>query len=294
MELKNYLNTQTILINRALKKLLPKDTSRISQSMRYSMFAGGKRLRPILVIEGSKICGGSQSKVIPAACAVEFIHTYSLIHDDLPAMDDDDLRRGMPTSHKKFNEATAILTGDALLTDAFRLISEVKTDPKVIINMINTLAEASGYKGMIGGQITDTLETDNWQKKNRKQAIKNISYIHKTKTAALIKASLLMGAYFAKAEKKQIKALANYGENIGLAFQIYDDVLDIIADKKLLGKKGSDKDNNKLTYPALFGLDKSKQMAINLVSKAKNEISIFGKKADILIKLADYIVERKY
>ncbi|MCB4790518.1 MAG: polyprenyl synthetase family protein [Elusimicrobia bacterium] len=294
MNLKQYLTGQTNTINKALHKYLPHDNSRIARSMRYSIFAGGKRLRPILVLEGTKICGGSIKRAMPAACAVEFVHTYSLIHDDLPSMDNDDLRRGMPTSHKKFDEATAILTGDALLTDAFRILARTNAEPETIVKIIDMLAVASGYKGMIGGQVKDTLEAGNWKNESKKQAINNLIYMHETKTAALIVSSLLIGASLSKADKQDMNALRDYGRCIGLAFQICDDVLDITADKKTLGKKGSDLKNNKLTYPALFGLERSREMAAKLVLKAKIRIKLFGKKSKILEQLADYIVERKY
>lgn len=294
MDLKKYLNNQAAIINKALRSCLPKDNSLISRSMRYSIFAGGKRLRPILVLESAKVCGRKSSAVMPAACAVEFIHTYSLIHDDLPSMDNDDLRRGKPTNHKKFGVATAILTGDALLTDAFRLIAKCRAAGGSIIKAVAVLSEASGYTGMIGGQIKDTIETQNWNKKTKGLAKQNLVYIHQNKTAALIKASLLIGAIIAGAGKKQCKLLGSYGENIGLAFQITDDILDITADKKALGKLGSDKDNNKLTYPAIYGIEKSKQLAARYIKNARKNLINFGIKAKILQSLADYIVQRSY
>ena len=299
MNLKQYLNQKTQIIETALRRNLPKDNSLISRAMRYSVLAGGKRLRPILVILGAEVCGANNvSDFLGAACAVEFIHTYSLIHDDLPAMDDDDLRRGKPTSHKKFGEAAAILAGDALLTDSFRLLANLDKDSRIkkekIIASILTLSELAGYNGMVGGQAKDTIEAGVWNKKNIAQARQNLLYIHLNKTAALIRASLLIGATLANGSKKQLSALDKYGKNIGLSFQIADDILDITADKKLLGKKGSDRDNKKLTYPALYGINRSIEAAKKLVDSAKSSLKVFGKRADILAELADYIVERQY
>jgi geranylgeranyl diphosphate synthase type II len=295
-DLKAYLERQSIVVNNALQKYAPSGNSLIERAMRYALFAGGKRLRPILVLEAAKINGGAPSEVMPAACALEFIHTYSLVHDDLPAMDDDDLRRGKPTTHKKFGEAAGILTGDALLTDAFKLLASCIKDVPAswVIKAIAILSAASGAEGMVGGQVMDTVESGSWRKKKRKTLIKTIEYIHLNKTAALIQASLLVGATLAGANNERKQALDNYGRNIGLAFQIADDILDITGDKKLLGKRGSDRDNNKLTYPALFGLEKSMCLAQFHVDSAKRDLRIFGDKAVMLAKLADYIIARKY
>lgn len=296
MKLEQYLKQKASIVNRALVQYAPKSNTLIAQAMRYALFAGGKRLRPILVIAGAELCGGKQAKVMPAACAIEFIHTYSLVHDDLPAMDDDVLRRGKLTTHKKFGEATGILAGDALLTEAFNLLASCRKYASAdrVLEAVKLMSVFSGWDGMIGGQMKDTVETDNWDKKNRKRSIKNIEYIHLNKTAALIRASLLMGAALSGADKRQMKALDTYGRNIGLAFQIADDILDITADKKLLGKRGSDLENNKLTYPALFGLETSRRMAEKLITEAKASLKIFGKQAGILNELADYIIKRQY
>ncbi|MBN1621330.1 MAG: polyprenyl synthetase family protein [Endomicrobiales bacterium] len=294
MILKKYLSKQAKLIDSALKKCLPKDNSLISRAMRYSVFAGGKRLRPILVMEGAKICGGDAKSVLPAACAVEFIHTYSLIHDDLPAMDNDDLRRGKPTSHKKFDEATAILAGDALLTDSFRLLCECNKRKDLVITAVKLLSEAAGHKGMIEGQIKDSVELKNWKKESKNKLRKKVIHIHKNKTASLICASLKIGAVLSGASRNQIKSIEKYGWEIGLAFQIVDDILDVVGDKAILGKRGSDKDNNKLTYPALYGLNNSSKLSVNLIKNAKKNLKTFGKRASILNQLADFIVERKY
>ena len=299
MALKKYLNQKSIIIERALRKYLPKDSSLLSRAMRYSVLAGGKRLRPILVLLGAEVCGAkSTSDFLGAACAVEFIHAYSLIHDDLPAMDDDDLRRGKPTSHKKFGEAAAILAGDALLTDSFRLLAELSKNKRIkkenIISSISILSELAGYKGMVGGQAKDTIEAGNWNKKNIGRARQDLEYIHLNKTAALIRASLLIGAILANGSKKHLAAFDKYAKNVGLAFQVADDILDITGDKKLLGKKGSDRDNKKLTYPALYGINRSRETANKLVNSAKSSLKMFGKRAVVLTELADYIVERQY
>lgn len=298
MELKAYLIRREKETMKAIGRYVPSSRSLIVRAMRYSLLAGGKRLRPMLVIEGALLCGGTESMVMPAACSLEMIHTYSLIHDDLPAMDNDDLRRGKPTSHKKFGEATAILAGDALLTDAFRVLTMCGDHPKVtpasVVKAIAILARHAGYDGMIGGQMQDTVEGNAWAGKNRAQAARTLEYIHLNKTAALIRASLTVGATLAGGNARQVSALDRYGRNIGLAFQIADDILDIEGNKKLLGKRGSDRDNNKLTWPALYGLAASKKMARGLIDEAKDTIAVFGPKAAILEQLADYMIERTY
>ncbi|MCL2335609.1 MAG: polyprenyl synthetase family protein [Endomicrobia bacterium] len=294
MDLKSYLSSQAKLVNGALKKHLPKDKSVISQAMRYSVLAGGKRLRPIFVILAAELFGVKAGNVMPAACALEYLHTYSLVHDDLPAMDNDDLRRGKPTCHKKFGEAAAVLCGDALLTESFALITKSKAKEKNIAEAVGILAQYGGYKGMISGQAEDTLEAGKWNKKDKKLLKKKLEFIELTKTAALIIASLKIGAALAGADKRSIKALEEYGKNIGMAFQIADDILDVYADKKLLGKKGSDIDNDKLTALSLYGKEKAEKKAAEHVQKAKNAVKIFGKKANLLNDLADYVVFRKY
>jgi len=296
MELKRYLKEKAKLVDRELVRLSA-GKGLLETAMRYSLTAGGKRLRPALVICAAEICGAKAADVLPAACAVEFIHTYSLIHDDLPAMDNDDLRRGKPTSHKKYGEAAAILAGDALLTEAFGIIAKCGDNKKIgkanALKAISILSFEAGKKGMIAGQVQDTLETHNWRKKSRKQAKKILNNIHLNKTAALIRASLRIGAVLAGAGIESVKKLDKYGEHIGLAFQVADDILDIEGNKKLLGKNGSDRDNDKLTYPALYGLERSKLVAAKLVKDAKNEIAVFGAKADVLNQLAEYIVSRQ-
>lgn len=293
-DLKKYLSQKADAVNSSLKKFLPKDNSIISKSMRYSMLAGGKRLRPIFVMLAAELCGGKAANVMPAACAVEYLHTYSLVHDDLPAMDNDDLRRGKPTNHKMFGEAAAILCGDALLTESFNLITRTKASDTNIKEAIAILSYYSGYQGMIAGQAEDTLEAGKWEKKSKDFLKKKLHFIHMQKTAALVIASFKMGAVLAGGDKKRVEALEEYAGNIGLAFQIADDILDVYADKKLLGKQGSDKDNNKLTYLSFYGKEKAEKDADAYVQKAKNAVKIFGKKAEILNLIADYMTARNY
>jgi geranylgeranyl diphosphate synthase, type II len=298
--LHSYFESKTKLVDQALNHLLDTTKSQpeiIHESMRYSVFAGGKRLRPVLVIAAAECCGAKAETVLPTAAAMELIHTYSLVHDDLPAMDDDDLRRGRPTNHKVYGEAIAILAGDALLTKAFELIAKnarIRTVPaKAIPEVVNLIAHGSGTFGMIGGQVVDIqMEGGKWQKRDGHTDILN--YIHKHKTAALIRTSLQAGAILAGGTAKQIEHFGTYGEKIGLAFQIADDILDIIADKKKLGKQGSDRENKKLTYPALYGLEESSKKAQKLVEEAKEALKPFGKRAQVLKQLANYIIERDH
>jgi geranylgeranyl diphosphate synthase type II len=293
-ELKKYLAKKTENVNSALKRFLPKDNSIVSQGMRYSVLAGGKRLRPIFVILTAELFGGKSKDVMPAACAVEYLHTYSLVHDDLPVMDNDNLRRGMPTNHKKFGEAAAILCGDALLTESFNLITKSKSSEKNINEAIKILATYSGHKGMIAGQAEDTLETKKWNEKNKTLLEQKLKFIQIQKTASLIVASLKMGAVLTGADKKSLKALDIYGTNIGIAFQITDDILDVYADKKLLGKNGSDAENDKLTALSLYDKKTAEKKADEYIKKAKNAVSIFGDKSGIFIQLADYMTNRHY
>ena len=293
-DLKKYLIQKIKIVNKLLVKYLPKDKSVISCAMRYSVLAGGKRLRPILVMLGAESFGLDLKKIESAVCAVEFLHTYSLIHDDLPAMDNDDLRRGKPTSHKKFGESAAILAGDALLTETFNLIAKADVPADRIVKAIKMFASYSGYNGMIAGQAKDTIEAGKWNKKNISLCKKNLEYIHIHKTSDLIKASLLLGAILAGAKDNDLKALKKYGHNIGIAFQIADDILDVYADKKLLGKKGSDKDNDKLTYLSLYGKEQSENKAKKLIIEAKKSISKFKINKVIYERLADYMINRNF
>jgi geranylgeranyl diphosphate synthase type II len=289
-----YLLQKSLQINAALKKVLPKDNSIISKTMRYAISAGGKRLRPFCVLEAASLFNVKNSVIMSAACALEYMHTYSLVHDDLPAMDNDDLRRGKPTVHKKFGEAAAILCGDALLTESFNLVAKTPVLHKYIVSAISILSEYSGYKGMIDGQAQDTLAAGNWNKQSKAILSKKLKDIQLKKTAALIAASLKIGAVLSGANQESLNALKQYAINIGCSFQIIDDILDVYADKKLLGKKGSDRDNNKLTALSLYGKDKAHKMALAHIDKAKSALKMFGQRAYIFHQLADYVIKRGY
>ncbi|MEK6943120.1 MAG: polyprenyl synthetase family protein [Nanoarchaeota archaeon] len=275
MRLDLYLAKNRKLVNDSLKKYLPECSpysKKVCDAVHYSVFTGGKRIRPILAIAGAESVGGTVREVIPLACAIEFIHAYSLIHDDLPCMDDDDYRRGKLTCHKKFNEAIAVLAGDALLTRAFQiLINELKR--KNAAYSIKILANAVGTGGLIGGQTADI--------ENKKISAGLLNYIHSNKTSALIKASVVSGAVWHGASKEQIKRLTGYGHKIGMAFQIMDDIDDYNNEK------------SKVTYPNLYGLKKSEKIARNLVAESKKELDMFGKNAEALRMIADYITKRK-
>ncbi|MDD5687842.1 MAG: polyprenyl synthetase family protein [Elusimicrobia bacterium] len=293
MDLKIYLKKKKKIIDNALKKYFSESKETppiINTAMKYSIFAGGKRLRPVLCLAAGEICGGSVKDILPTACAIEMIHTYSLIHDDLPAMDDDDYRRGKLTSHKKYGEAIAILAGDGLLTKAFEIIHPL---------VVKEVAVAAGTKGMVGGQVAD-IEMGMSDVRSPRSKVKGskseilVRYIHEHKTAKMIEVSLKVGAILSNASQEKVKALSDYGRKIGLAFQVVDDILDITGNKKKLGKKGSDIKNKKLTYPSIYGIEKSKEKAIMLIESAKKDLNILGKKATILKELADYIVQREY
>ncbi len=266
--------------------------SRIREAMSYSLFAGGKRLRPILCIAAAEAVGGTQRQAMPAACALELIHTYSLIHDDLPGMDDDDLRRGLPTNHKVFGVGAAVLAGDGLLTEAFSLLAReglyMPDSAPAAIRAMAIIAEAAGYLGMVGGQMAD-LDAE-----GKDVPLETLSFIHTHKTADLIAASVKAGAVLANADKQAFDSLGDYGINIGLAFQIRDDLLDVEGDAKSMGKTtGSDKKRGKATYPSLLGLESSKEIQRNLVEKALESIAAFDYRAQPLRAIAAYIIERK-
>lgn len=285
MNINTYLKKQKIIVDKALKKYFLKNVDEpaiLNAAMRYSVFAGGKRLRPILCIVACDVCGCVEKNVLPTACGLEMIHTYSLIHDDLPAMDDDDYRRGKLTSHKKFGEAIAILAGDGLLTKAFEIIDS---------RVVKEIALAAGTKGMVGGQAVDIESEVGSQKSEVK---KKIDFIHIHKTAKMIEVSLKAGAILSNASREKIKALSDYGMEIGLAFQVVDDILDITGNKKKLGKAGSDVKNKKLTYPAVYGIKYSREKAEKLIEIAKKDLKIFGKKAVMLENLAEYIIRRDF
>lgn len=263
--------------------------ARLKDAMLYSLEAGGKRIRPVLCLSCAALCGFPQSRAMPIAGAIEMIHTYSLIHDDLPAMDDDDLRRGKPSSHKKFDEATAILAGDGLLTDSFLAIGDSGLAADSIVQIINVLALAAGSAGMVGGQMLDMIYT------GRKELTQHeIGEMQAMKTGAMIRASCVCGALLAGAGEETRQKLERYGSAIGLAFQIADDILDISSDTATLGKPaGSDERAGKLTWPALLGLEKSRELALSQATIAKNALAGFrGEDADFLRTLADYIVLR--
>ena len=291
-DLRQYLEARRLVVEEALEAVLPEQDgpeSRVVEAMRYSLFAGGKRLRPILCLAASEAVGGETHSAMSAGCALEMIHTYSLIHDDLPAMDDDDLRRGKPTNHKVFGEAIAILAGDALLTEAFVLLSDYSSLlPERMVQIIKVIAEAASYRGMVGGQVVDMLS------QNKPADLETVQQMHRRKTAALIAAATESGALAGRGSEAQVAALARYGRAIGLAFQITDDILDIEGDTELLGKTtGADEARGKVTYPAAVGLERSRQAADEMVEDALAALEGFDDRANPLRSLAHYIITRK-
>jgi geranylgeranyl diphosphate synthase type II len=293
--LKAYLAERKRRVDEALDRCLPTEDffpPVIFQAMRYSLFAGGKRLRPILCMAAAEAVGGEADPVLPAACALEMIHTYSLIHDDLPAMDDDDFRRGKPTCHKVFGENIAILAGDALLTEAFHLLAgrelAERIPDRAVVAAVRLVAEAAGFSGMVGGQVVDVLS------EGKPADADTLQHIHSRKTGAMIIASVKLGAILAGAGEEQLAALASYGGRAGLAFQIADDILNVEGDRELLGKDtGSDACRRKMSYPALLGLDAAREKARELVDSAVEDLAGFDERADPLRKIARYILERK-
>jgi geranylgeranyl diphosphate synthase type II len=282
-----------ILTDAALERLLPAATQHpasIHQAMRHSVFAGGKRLRPNLCMEAGRMVAGSlPAGIEDLGAALEMLHTYSLIHDDLPALDNDDLRRGRPTCHKVFGEAIAILAGDALQTQAYETLARLRCPAEARVRMVGEIARGTGtVDGMIGGQVVD-LEAE-----HSKPDLKMLEYIHRSKTAALITASVVSGGLFAGADDGAVASLRAFGQSIGLAFQIVDDVLDVTQTSEQLGKTaGKDTVAEKATYPALFGIDASLKKADALVEAALSSLSSFGSRADNLKSLARFLVERK-
>ena len=295
LSLDEYLESRKTLVDQALELYLPAESTEppvIFRSARYSVFAGGKRLRPILCIGAAEAVGGPIDAVMPSACALELIHTYSRIHDDLPAMDDDDFRRGKPTSHKVFGEAVAILAGDALLTDAFRIIAgRTPVGPvraETLLQVIQEVALAAGWFGMVGGQVVD-IESE-----GKTPDEKRLNFIHTRKTGALITVSLRAGALLGGADADALDALTEYGRHVGLAFQIADDILNVEGDAQALGKgTGSDRSRGTLTYPALVGVETSKRVAAELVEKAVEDLRAFDERAEPLRRIAQFIVERR-
>lgn len=286
--MKKELSERIKVIDKSLDLYLPEienPQSVIYTSMRYSVFAGGKRLRPMLMWEAAKIFGKDWDCVKEFACALEMIHTYSLIHDDLPAMDNDDLRRGMPTNHIKFGEDIAILAGDALLNKAFEVAVRSKNDNA--LKALKILSDSSGTEGMIGGQVVDL------QSEGKDIALDELQYIHSLKTGALIRCACTIGAILAGADESAVNAMDEYAKNLGIAFQIRDDILDVKGNAETLGKPiGSDEESDKNTYVKLCGIEKSEELVKEYSQKAKNALSPFGNKADFLLKLTDYLIDR--
>lgn len=288
------MNRRKQNIDNYLEQIMIKDNTFppiIHQAMRYAIFNGGKRLRPIMVLEGSRIAGGNPEDVLMIACAMEMIHSYSLVHDDLPAMDDDDLRRGKPTCHRVYGEANAILTGDALLTGAFQMMASSIVmpgiDPLKLLQVINDIALAAGSEGMIGGQVLD-LDME-----NKALDHKELEQLHCMKTGALFKASLQAGAFLSGMDEAGLEHLNQYAQHFGLAFQITDDILDVNGDQLLIGKPvGSDEKNLKTTYTTLFGVKGAQEMAQQCVDACLESLSGFGSEADFLRDLARYTLYR--
>ena len=293
-QLQPYLKERVRLVDSALDRYLPGTEtlpSRLHEAIRYSVFAGGKRIRPILMLAACEAVGGEIKNLLPAACAIEMVHSYSLIHDDLPAMDDDDFRRGNLTNHKVYGEATAILAGDGLLTEAFILLSNKDVWGDVPVEKareaINIIAKSSGSRGMVGGQVVD-MEAE-----KTPIDLPTLEYIHTHKTGALILAAVEVGALLGGASVEQRRALCRYGAAAGLAFQVADDILDIVADQSQLGKDvGSDQQRGKATYPALLGLTGARQHADELRKRALSALDIFSVSAQPLREIANYIVDR--
>jgi geranylgeranyl diphosphate synthase type II len=292
VDTKTYWKQRQQTFEKALDSAIPKANLQpptLHKAMRYSLFAGGKRLRPILCLAAAESVGGRPPTAMPLACALECVHTYSLIHDDLPCMDDDDLRRGMPTSHKVFGEGIAVLAGDALLTYAFQLAAQAKPSKRYnAAHYVTELSIGSGNQGMIAGQIVD-LEGE-----GKKVTPKQLKYIHENKTAALITSSIRLGAMSANATEKQLATLTQFGKSLGLAFQVIDDILDITQTSEQLGKSaGKDLKAQKATYPAILGLDKAQAEAARLTKLAKDTIRSMGSKAAPLQAIAEYLLSRQ-
>jgi geranylgeranyl diphosphate synthase, type II len=294
VDLRAYLQARRETVENALALILPEPegpAADVVKAMKYSLFAGGKRLRPILCIAGAEALGVDGSHVMPVACALEMIHTYSLIHDDLPAMDNDDMRRGKPTNHKVFGAAVAILAGDGLLTEAFRVMAKTplgKIKPEALLKVICLVAQASGYQGMVGGQVTDI------QSEGKTVEPATVEFIHSHKTGALIAASVTSGAILGGATEAQVNAISEYGREIGLAFQIADDILDVEGDSEKMGKGvGGDARKKKVTYPSVHGLVRSREIQKQSIDQAIHSLRTFDSKADPLRVLATYMIERK-
>ncbi|MBU6400138.1 MAG: polyprenyl synthetase family protein [Verrucomicrobia bacterium] len=290
-DLKGYLLARSAAIDEALDRFLPKATAKpatLHRAMRYSLFAGGKRVRPALCLAAAEACGGDWTDALPSACAIECIHTYSLIHDDLPAMDDDDFRRGQPTSHKVFGEGIAILAGDALLTVALEIASRGRVVPRYQSQtVIGELAAAAGSRHLIAGQVAD-LEGE-----GQRISVRQLRYIHERKTSALLRCAVRLGGMSANCTPAQLAALGQFGQNVGLAFQVIDDILDVTQTSEQLGKTaGKDAASQKATYPAIVGLERSRLIARRLTDRAFAALRPFRGRAVALEALADYLLRR--
>jgi len=292
-DLEDFLRASAVMVDRALDRFLPGPNTRpatIHKAMRYSLFAGGKRLRPALCLAAARACGGREVDALPLACAVECVHTYSLIHDDLPAMDNDDFRRGKPTSHKVFGEGIAILAGDALLTQAFEIAAQSRARPRYAHDQfILELARASGSLQLVAGQVAD-LEAE-----GKAITPAHLRYIHERKTSALLRCAARLGGMSANCTPAQLRALTDFGYHVGLAFQVIDDILDVTQTSEKLGKTaGKDLTAQKATYPALLGLEKSRRIAARLTEKAFAALRPLGGRADALAALARYLLRRDH
>ena len=289
--LADFLEAKTLAVNAALDRFLPSTATKpatIHKAMRYSLFAGGKRMRPAVCLAAAEACGGADAAAMPLACAVECIHTYSLIHDDLPAMDNDDFRRGKPTNHKVFGEGIAVLAGDALLTQAFEIAAQCRGWSRYSHrDVILELAKASGSLQLIAGQVAD-LEGE-----GKKTSTAQLKYIHERKTSALLCCSVRLGGMSANCTSAQLRALTDFGYNVGLAFQVIDDILDVTQTTEKLGKTaGKDTAAQKATYPSIVGLERSRKIAAQLTEKAFDSLRIFKGKAVALEALAEYLLKR--
>ncbi len=290
-DLASYLETRTVAVNAAMDRFLPSEKAKpatIHRAMRYSLFAGGKRMRPALVLAAAEACGGHEADALPLACAVECIHTYSLVHDDLPAMDNDDFRRGKPTNHKVFGEGIAVLAGDALLTQAFEIAAQAKGWPRYSHrDLILEIAKASGSLQLIAGQVAD-LEGE-----GKKTSAAHLKYIHERKTSALLCCSARLGGMSANCSAAQLQALTDFGYQVGLAFQVIDDILDVTQTSEQLGKTaGKDTKAQKATYPSIIGLARSRKIAAELTAKAFAALKPFQGRAVALEALAEFLLKR--
>ena len=293
-DLDKYLKGKAAAVEAALRTFLPAPAtpSRLHESMAYSLFAGGKRVRPVLAIAVAEACGATQEQVMPSACALEMIHTYSLIHDDLPCMDNDDMRRGKPTNHRVFGETVALLAGDALLTLAFQLVADnakvAGVPAGAASEAAGIIAEGAGPAGMVGGQAEDCLA------EGRKISLAEVESIHRRKTGALIRASVLTGAVLAGASLAIRSGMAEYGEKLGLLFQVADDILNIEGDAKALGKAiGSDAERGKATFPAVAGLPAARERAESLLGEARKALAVLDGRGNMLDALAEFVLRRK-